>query len=248
MFLSYNHSLKAVSIVFQSKDKRNNTKLVSGMKHGISSGLTLTELLVTVSVIGLLFSMTLPVLAKAKVTARKISCLNHLRQWGIGLQLFTMDHDGLLPKDGSGSGSSTQSGWYVDLPQALGIPTYHSRPWRTNAAAEIEKTIWICPGNPRRSNGKNLFHYSANRHVNGSGAGRQVRLTSIPVPSETIYLFDNSKKAPVAGPNNLHTNLHSKGSQILFLDGGVRWLGYKEVVDPSSGKVRFAGKGFRWGP
>lgn len=240
--------MRAGSDLFLFKYKCNKTEWFPETDRRISSGLTLMELLVTVSVIGILFSMTLPVIAKAKASARKISCLNHLRQWGIGVQLFTMDHEGLLPKDGSGSGSSTQSGWYVDLPQALGIPSYHTRPWRTNAVAEIEKTIWICPGNARRSNGKNLFHYSVNRHVNGSGAGRQVRLTSIPVPSETIYLFDNGKKAPVAGPNNLHTNLHSKGSQILFLDGGVQWLGYKEAVEPDSGKVRFAGNGFRWEP
>lgn len=248
MFVSNNHSLRAVSALFLKTYKCSDLRLARTPKHRICSGLTLTELLVTISVIGILVSMTLPVLAKAKSTARKISCMNHLRQWGLGVQFFAMDHEGFLPKDGSGSGSSTQSGWYVDLPQALGIPSYHSRPWRTNALAEIEKTIWICPDNSRRSNGKNLFHYSVNRNVNGSGAGRQVRLTSIPVPSETIYLFDNGKKAPVAGPNNLHTNLHSKGSQILFLDGGVQWLGYKDAVEPDTGKVRFVGTGFRWGP
>ncbi len=211
-------------------------------------GLTLIELLVTVSIIGILASMALPVIAKAKSTARRISCLNNLRQWGIGVQLFTLDQKGLLPLDGAGSGLSTKSGWYVDLPKLLGVTEYRSRPWRTNALAPVEKSIWICPENPRRSNGNNLFHYSLNRHVNGSGAGRQVRLTSIPFPSETIYLFDNGKKSPVAGPNNLHTNLHSNGGQVLFLDGGARLLEAENAVDPETGRVRISGSGFRWIP
>lgn len=212
------------------------------------SGLTLVELLVTITIVGLLSSILLPALAQAKSMARRISCLNNLKQWGLGVQLFTMDNDGFLPVDGSGSGSSRNQGWYVDLPATLGVESYHSRPWRTNANAPVGDSIWICPDNPRRSNGKNLFHYSLNRHVNGTGSGNRVRLTSIPAPSETIYLFDNGKKAPVAGPNNLHTNLHGDGSQVLFLDSSARRLDIVETVDNETGKIRIRGEGFRWIP
>jgi len=43
--------------------------------------------------------MLLPALAKAKEKARAISCVNNLKQIGLGLRIFAVDHDGSFPPD-----------------------------------------------------------------------------------------------------------------------------------------------------
>jgi prepilin-type N-terminal cleavage/methylation domain-containing protein/prepilin-type processing-associated H-X9-DG protein len=180
---------------------------------------TLIELLVVIAIIAILAAMLLPSLSKAKEKTRTTVCLNNLKQWGLATQIFAVNNNDRLPKDGSPNGNSVNEGWYIDLPQVLGQPTYQEMPWRTNAAADLGRTIWICPSNQRRSNSNNLFHYCLNQHVNAIGSGNQVHLSSLPNVSATVWLFDNGKLAGVAQQNNVHSNLHSAGANFTFLDG-----------------------------
>ncbi len=180
---------------------------------------TLIELLVVIAIIAVLAAFLLPALNRARQSAKGTSCLNNLRQWGLATQLFATENDDYLPKDGTPNGTSVDEGWYNDLPRVLGLASYRQMPWRTNALIDPGRSIWICPANPRRSNGNNLFHYCLNEHVNGSGSGNQVRLTSLRHPLRTVWLFDNGKLAAVAQQNNVHTNLHHQGAQFTFLDG-----------------------------
>jgi prepilin-type N-terminal cleavage/methylation domain-containing protein/prepilin-type processing-associated H-X9-DG protein len=180
---------------------------------------TLIELLVVIAIIAILAAMLLPALSKTKDKAKASSCLNNLRQWGIATHMFAVDNADFLPKDGTPNGTSVNEGWYVDLPQVLGIPPYRAYPWRTNETVDPGRSVWICPANIRRSIGNNLFHYCLNLHVNARGSGNQVKLSSIPQPAHTVWLFDNGRLAGVAQQNNVHTNLHSQGAQFTFLDG-----------------------------
>jgi prepilin-type N-terminal cleavage/methylation domain-containing protein/prepilin-type processing-associated H-X9-DG protein len=180
---------------------------------------TLIELLVVIAIIAILASLLLPALDRAKQSAKAISCLDNLKQWGFATQLFASENDDYLPKDGTPNGTSTGEGWYIDLAHTIKIPTYREMAWRTNDSIDPGRSLWICPANPRRSNGNNLFHYTLNEHVNGIGSGNQVKLSSIYLPSRTVWLFDNGKLAGVAQQNNVHTNLHNRGAQFVFLDG-----------------------------
>ena len=70
------------------------------------AGFTLIELLVVIAIIAILAALIMPAFSKARMRAQAISCLNNTRQLGLGLQLYTDDHENRYPYNLGMNGSS----------------------------------------------------------------------------------------------------------------------------------------------
>jgi len=60
-------------------------------------GFTLIELLVVISIIAVLASLIAPAVQNARRSARKLQCLNNMRQVGVAMQAFSSNTGGQLP-------------------------------------------------------------------------------------------------------------------------------------------------------
>ena len=189
---------------------------------------TLIELLVVIAIIALLAAILFPVFARARENARKSSCLNNLKQLGVGIQQYTQDFDETLPGTGGYVSAAQGAGHWTVTP--IGAPgCTATAPCRPDLGALFSyiknEQVYLCPSD---TNGKaKRLSYAMNSNC-GNGAptyyGRS--LADATRPAQTILFVDESSTLNdgyFAYPADIPSFIHLDGANNAFLDGHVKW-------------------------
>ncbi|MEN6407056.1 MAG: DUF1559 domain-containing protein [Thermoguttaceae bacterium] len=99
----------------------------SCLHRSSSHGFTLVELLVVITIIGILIALLLPAVQSAREEARRIQCINNLKQMGLAMHNYASLSGGYFPMGASGSTVTATYGHFAHLLPFLELEPLYSQ-------------------------------------------------------------------------------------------------------------------------
>ena len=211
-----------------------------------SISFTLIELLVVVAIISILAALLMPSLSKARESARKIVCINNIKQIVMSMMIYANDYDERLPNnlyvDGNPWADICWGGHMVQLGYLKG-----RGPWGYD-----DVPVFVCPSDKVKRDFGNTRTYTGNYGNIGTpplngwvGPNyKTCKLSRIVKPSDFILVFERAYASSIMGvmaysfyygPGytiSPHASAGDNGSgNYGFADGSVRWLKKAEADD-----------------
>ena len=114
-------------------------------RRGLNFGFTLIELIVSISVIGILLFLLLPAVQAARASARRISCANNVHQLALSLTQFETSRGYYPPATSLHNSETPWRGWYS---QILPFVEEASAGEEIDAAYARSKSVFGSPDHP----------------------------------------------------------------------------------------------------